>query len=117
MSIPFRPTRSPEVRTGAECMCAHGSSCSSYAPGHALHLIQARLASATPSDWTDAVVSAIDALRGEITVVALHDGRSQRVWNASGAAGRIRIGEPVALHERYRVLAVGRDRFNVDPLA
>lgn len=115
MSIPFRPTRSPEVRTGAECMCAHGSACSSFAPGHALHLIQARLAAATPSDWADAVVSAVDARRGEITLVALDDGELRRVWSASGAASRVRAGEPVALHDRYRVLAVGRELFNVEP--
>ena len=77
MSIP-RPHNLPlEVQERAACMCDHGDVCSSFAPGHALHLIQSRLASATPSDWS------------------------------------VAPGSPVALHGRYNVLAVGRERFNI----
>jgi len=47
-------------------MCVSGGRCSSYAPGHALHLIQARLASATPSDWVDAIVESTDEHTGEV---------------------------------------------------
>ena len=49
-----------EVQERAACMCDDGDACSSFAPGHALHLIQARLAAATPSDWSDAIVEASD---------------------------------------------------------
>lgn len=108
------PTRltPPEVRERVACMCDHGDACSSFAPGHALHLIQARLASATPTRWTDALVTAVDAASGVIALVAL-DGASHTVWNAGGAALEVAPGTPVALHERYGVLAVGRIQYNV----
>lgn len=94
------------------CMCGHGGACSSFAPGHALHLIQARLASATPSDWVDAIIEHVDAAAGDLVVRTL-DGDAIAVWNADGAAARLSTGTPVALHGRYGVLAVGAERFNV----
>jgi hypothetical protein len=42
-------------------MCAVGEACTSAARGHALHLIQDRLASATPAAWVDALVEEVDA--------------------------------------------------------
>jgi hypothetical protein len=93
-------------------MCDHGDVCSSYAPGHALHLIQARLASATPSGWQDAVVESADGFTGEIVVRTL-DGAPIELWNAAGAAILLAPGTPVALHGQYSVLAVGRERYNV----
>jgi methyl coenzyme M reductase subunit C-like uncharacterized protein (methanogenesis marker protein 7) len=93
-------------------MCVHGGACSSYAPGHALHLIQVRLAAATPSEWTDAVVAAVDAARGEIVVQPL-SGAAVVVWSAAGAAEHTPVGEPVALHARYDVLWAAGRRFNV----
>jgi hypothetical protein len=93
-------------------MCQHGDVCSSYAAGHALHLIQARIASATPSEWVDAIVEHADAVSGELSVRAL-DGSSHALWNGSGAALEAAVGTPVALHVRYGVLAVGRTQFNV----
>ena len=68
MSTPHRHNPPLEVRERAACMCDHGDVCSSFAPGHALHLIQARLASATPSDWADAIVESADAATGVIFV-------------------------------------------------
>ena len=94
-------------------MCDHGDVCSSFAPGHALHLIQARLASATPSDWSDAIVESADAATGVIVVRTLSDAAPIAVWSAAGAAEHLAPGSPVALHERYHVLAVGRERFNI----
>jgi hypothetical protein len=93
-------------------MCDHGGTCSSFAPGHALHLIQARLASATPSDWADAIVEASDAAAGFVIVRTL-SGDEVALWNGTGAAAAATPGTPVALHERYHVLAVGAARFNV----
>ncbi|MDQ0642739.1 hypothetical protein [Microbacterium murale] len=105
--------RSPlEVTERAACMCDHGDVCSSFAPGHALHLIQARLASATPSDWIDGIVDHADAVTGELRVRSL-DGDTRSIWNASGAALEAPEGTPVALHSRYNVLSVGRAQFNV----
>ena len=113
MSIP-RPHNLPlEVQERAACMCDHGDVCSSFAPGHALHLIQSRLASATPSDWSDAIVESADAATGVIVVRTLSDAAPVALWSAAGAAADLAPGAPVALHERYHVLAVGRERFNV----
>jgi hypothetical protein len=93
-------------------MCRHGFACSSFEAGHALHLIQARIASATPAEWVDAIVEHADATTGELIVRTL-DGASRELWNASGAALEAPAGTPIALHVRYGVLAVGRTQFNV----
>jgi hypothetical protein len=94
-------------------MCNHGDVCSSFAPGHALHLIQSRLAAATPSDWSDAIVESADAATGVIIVRTLSDAAPIAVWSAAGAAQSVAPGSPVALHGRYHVLAVGPERFNI----
>lgn len=98
------------VRQDAICMCARGGACSSFAPGHAVHLIQARLASATPTDWADATVSA----RGDDGTLLLHtlDGERIELWNGAGAAEAVSVGEPVALHTRYHALSVAGRLFN-----
>jgi len=100
------------VRERAACMCAEGGSCSSYAPGHALHLIQARLSSATPTEWLDAVIESVDAERGDVVLRPLDGSAPIVLWNGAGAASRAVVGTPVALHARYDVLAIGRERFN-----
>ena len=116
MSSPHSHIPPLEVRERAACMCIHGGACSTFAPGHALHLIQARLASATPSDWVDAIVDSIHA-DGTLVLRTIADAAPVSVWNGAGAGQEIHVGSPVALHERYNVLAVGRRRFNVAPLA
>ena len=113
MSRPQQHNTPVEVRESVACMCDHGDACSSFAPGHALHLIQARLASATPSDWADAIVEAADARSGFVIVRTLEGTESISLWNGTGAAAQLAPGTPVALHERYHVLAVGSARFNV----
>lgn len=112
MSTPLQHIRPLEVRARAACMCAVGGACSSYAPGHALHLIQARIASATPADWTDGIVERADAIAGTFAVRTL-EGELLALWNGSGAALEAPAGTPVAVHRRYGVLAVGRTQFNV----
>ena len=94
-------------------MCVHGGVCSTVAPGHALHLIQARLAAATPSEWSDAIVESVDVAARSIVVRALTGGESVALWSGAGAAAIVRAGDPVALHARYDVLAIGAERFNV----
>ena len=108
MSTPHRHIPPLQVRERAACMCVHGESCSSFAPGHALHLIQSRLASATPSDWVDAIVESADAATGVVVVRTVVDGAPIDLWSGAGAAREARPGAPVALHGRYDVLAVGR---------
>lgn len=101
-----------EVRERAACMCNHGDVCSSYARGHALHLIQARLASATPSAWADGIVVGTAPAEGRLTVQTL-DGNVLELWNAGSAALEAPEGTPVAVHTQYDVLAVGSVRYNV----
>ena len=113
MSTPHRHLPPLQVRERAACMCVHGESCSSFAPGHALHLIQARLSSATPSEWVDAIVESTDAEHGVVFVRTLVEGELVELWNGSGAARETVTGAPVALHGRYDVLAVGSLRFNI----
>ena len=73
------------VRQDAICMCARGGACTSFAPGHAVHLIQARLVAATPGEWVDAIVTTADAGEGSILLHTL-DGAPIAVWNGAGAA-------------------------------
>jgi len=113
VSSPHRPLPPLQVRERAACMCARGQSCSSFAPGHALHLIQARLSSATPSEWVDAIVEEADADRGVVVVRTVAEGERIELWSGSGAARHAVTGAPVALHGRYDVLAVGSLRFNM----
>lgn len=94
-------------------MCVHGRACSTFAPGHALHLIQARLAAATPSEWVDAIVETTDATAGTLTLRTLDDATRVVVWSGAGAAADVAAGTPVALHGRYDVLAAGSARYNV----
>jgi hypothetical protein len=94
-------------------MCVHGEACSSFAPGHALHLIQARLSAATPSDWLDAIVESADPVTGTVIVRSIQDGTIVELWSGAGAAEVLDHGAPVAVHARYHVLAVGTRRFNV----
>lgn len=112
MSTPHRRLPPPAVRERAACMCVHGGSCSSFAPGHALHLIQARLSSTTPSEWVDAIIESADAETGVVSLRTIAEAERIMLWNGAGAA-RVASGTPVALHGRYDVLAVGALRFNV----
>ena len=90
-----------------------GGACSSFAPGHALHLIQARLAAATPPEWVDAIVVSTDAHERSIVVRDLDSGEPVTLWSGAGAASVVRAGDPVALHARYDVLAARGARYNV----
>jgi hypothetical protein len=101
-----------EVAGRAACMCDHGDVCSSFAPGHALHLIQSRLAAATTAGWADAIVTTADPATGEIRLLTL-DGDALTLWNAGGAALDVEPGQPVAVHTRWDVLAIGSLRYNV----
>lgn len=112
MSTPLNRLSPLSVRERSACMCRHGFACSSFEAGHALHLIQARIASATPSEWADAIVEHADPRTGDLIVRAL-DGTTHTLWNSSGAALEAPEGTPIALHPRYGVLAVGRTQFNV----
>lgn len=113
MSIPHIHIPPLTVRERAVCMCEHGEKCSSFAPGHAIHLIQTRLASATPSEWIDAIVESADGESGHVRLRSVLDATTIVVWNGSGASRHLAEGTPVALHGRYHVLADGARWYNV----
>ena len=94
-------------------MCVQGDTCSTVAPGHSLHLIQARLASATPTEWVDAIVESADPQTGTVVLRSLGDAARIEIWSGAGAADVALAGAPVALHGRYNVLAVGSRWFNI----
>jgi hypothetical protein len=92
-----RSAEPPHARTGASGRHLHvrdGRACSSFAAGHAVHLIQSRLVSATPGEWVDAIAVA-SAADGTLTIVTLEGARSncgtapgpRRPCN--GCAGRV----------------------------
>lgn len=112
MTTPRAQLSPVPARQAAACMCDHGDVCSSFAPGHALHLIQARLAAATTAGWTDALVTAVDRSTGVVQVTTL-EGEVLTLWNAGGAALEVEPSQPVAVHTRWDVLAIGALRYNV----
>lgn len=112
MSTPLNHLSPLSVRERSACMCRHGFACSSFEAGHALHLIQARIASATPAEWVDAIVEHADGTTGDLVVRTL-DGTVHDLWNGASCALEAPAGTPIALHVRYGVLAVGRTQFNV----
>lgn len=112
MTTPRAQLSPVPARQAAACMCHHGDVCSSFAPGHALHLIQARLAAATTAGWTDALVTEIDSAGGALRLTTL-DGEQLALWNAGGAALEVEPGQPVAVHTQWDVLAIGALRYNV----
>lgn len=113
MSSPRSHIPPLQVRERAACMCVQGDTCSTVAPGHGLHLIQARLASATPSEWVDALVESADPRSGTVVMRSLDGATRTEVWSGAGAADVAIPGAPVAIHGRYDVLAVGARWFNV----
>jgi hypothetical protein len=102
----------PSARYTATCDCEFGMECVTVSPGHALPLIQERLASATASKWRDAIVDDI-AEDGWIRLVAVETLDEVWVWHHGDVRELATVGEPVAIHALYRVLAIGRTHLNV----
>jgi hypothetical protein len=91
--------------------CA-GVMCEESGAGHALSFLQQRVASATPTKWRDAVVSIV-LPDGWVQLTTIDDQETVWVWHHSDVTGAVHPGEPVALHEVYHVLALGRSWLNV----
>jgi hypothetical protein len=94
--------------------CEHGVLCVDDRPGHAMTLLRLRLATATPRGWADAVCTEVGA--GWVQLRLWETGEERWVWHHTSLALTLTVGDPVALHEAYSVLAVGRDRVNVAQL-
>lgn len=95
--------------TQSSCGC--GAMCAD-APGHVLTAMRLRLATATPSGWRDAIVSAVHA-DGRIDLADWHDDAPATVWQHADARDVFTPGDVVALHAVYDVLAAGSRRFSV----
>ena len=111
------PHAATESRTGAVMGmrgCESAAECRSDRPGHGLHAMQERLASTTTSKWIDTIVIAVDA-DGFATLAEFGAGADalRRVWHHGAFDGALVVGEPVALHDVYGVLARGGERFSV----
>jgi hypothetical protein len=86
--------------------------CAAAASGHALSIMQVRLASATPSKWADAVVVGVSEA-GWIELAFIADGTTTIVWNHGDLSASIERGDPVAVHSVYGVLAAGEKKYSV----
>ncbi|WP_430645906.1 hypothetical protein [Agromyces sp. GXS1127] len=111
---PQNPHAAAESRTGLAMGmrgCVDGEACTSDRPGHGLNAIQDRLSRIVASRWVDAVVTASGA-DGFVELLDL-DGGVHRVWHHGALRGEIAVGDPVALHPVYGVLARGDERFSI----
>jgi len=102
----------PTTQNHTQCDCALGMDCAVYAPGHAMQFIQERVASASPSKWRDALVDHV-AADGWVALRTINDSAQVWVWHHADLSDVVRVGDPVAIHGLYHVLALGRERFNV----
>ena len=111
----------PGAQDVMQCADAFHESCSATAAGHAISALQERVAAATPRKWRDGVVSSVTS-DGWIGIELLASGETAWVWNHSaaaigaatiGAERAISVGQPVALHALYNVLALGSERISV----
>lgn len=109
------PHAATEPHTGAVMGmrgCESAAECRSDRPGHGLHVMQERLATTTASKWVDVIVIAVDD-DGFATLAEIERDNVRRVWHHDGFEGALAVGEPVALHAVYGVLARGSERFSV----
>ncbi|ANJ27743.1 hypothetical protein [Agromyces aureus] len=91
--------------------CEHPGACTSERAGHGLNAVQQRLATVAASKWIDAIVTSVDA--NGFAWLATLDGGIRRVWQHDAFAGTLQVGDPVALHGVYGVLAAGAQQFSV----
>src|SRR5262249_31784590 len=97
----------------AECAFEQAEMCADNRPGHSVHLLQLRVASATRTKWTDAIVLDVHP-DGWLALSPVDEGGERlRVWNHADLSRVVHVGDPVAVHTLYNVLAVGRQRFSV----
>jgi hypothetical protein len=75
--------------------------CTSYGPGHHLHVINAKFAGRTPWGWHDGVVT--DIHDGDVVTRYVESGHRVRVWHHAPLPG-LEVGVPVRVHEQYAVL-------------
>ena len=114
-SAPYRgrmfadqPSPSLVQRPLIEC----GEMCDSGAPGHGVTPIQARLASATPTKWRDALVLSVSA-GGWIELSFIGSGRTEIVWTHADLRRSLPAGSPLAVHDVYGVVRAGSAAYSI----
>lgn len=100
----FADQPSPSLLQHALIEC--GEMCGSGAPGHEVTAIQARLASATPSKWRDALVLSVSA-GGWIELSFVDSGDTEIVWTHADLRRSLPVGSPIAVHDVYDIVHVG----------
>jgi hypothetical protein len=93
-------------------LCSCGAARDRWDGGHSLSFMQRRLAGVTSSRWRDAIVDEV-ASGGYIRLTAVDDGEELTVWHHADVSDLVRVGEPVAVHSVYHVLAVGSSWLSV----
>ncbi|MET0725320.1 MAG: hypothetical protein ABWY36_03145 [Leifsonia sp.] len=93
-------------------MTCAGAVCSHTGEGHAVSAIRSRAASATPSKWRDAFIGHVDT-DGWIALDLFESGERVWAWHHADLSASVEVGQPVALHGVYNVLAIGRERASV----
>lgn len=100
------PNRIPSAPSSVDSQCECGAMRARFAGGHELHPIVRAAAAATPSQWVDAEIVAVD---GEVLELRdLFGEQSQRVWHHRDLAAVATPGDVVAYHRQYGVVALGR---------
>jgi hypothetical protein len=110
--IEFSPSTHDGRASVRPIECALGSECETLGAGHSLSFMRQRLAAATPSKWVDAIVAHV-AADGRIRVATVSDRSELILWHHADLTSIVEVGEPVALHSVYQVLAAGPAWFNV----
>ncbi|KQX07513.1 hypothetical protein ASC59_07150 [Leifsonia sp. Root1293] len=95
-----------------QVMTCVSPACATQGAGHAISPIRERAANATPSKWRDAFVAHVDA-DGWIAVDLFDTGERVWAWHHEDLTSSVNIGQPIALHAVYDVLALGEARFSL----
>ena len=112
----FNPSTHVDLRHERLADCVFGMDCGTPRAGHALSFMQRRLAAATSSKWRDAIVDEVGG-DGVIRLTTLDDGSSLAVWHHVDSRAAVQVGDPVALHAIYHVLAIGATWLSVAEVA
>ncbi len=103
----FTPPAGARLAHSGSIECELGQDCDQLAAGHALSFMRLRLAAATPTKWRDAIVDEVSE-DGHIRLTTIADQQTILLWHHTDAGQSLGVGDPVALHDLYQVLAVGR---------
>jgi len=89
-------------RPGA-CTGEGDGHCGSFAPGHNMHWIQARLLGESPWGWRDAVVRSVHG--GRAVAAYVHENGSVSASHHVALDTLVSVGDPIRVHEGYAALA------------